>query len=86
MTGENTIWHFLFLLFAIAGDGKELMDLMYSENFNEDFNRLIQKFSDMDSDDFKDTCLKALIDKKEVAMELNKAYREMKKDATTDSE
>lgn len=84
MTNENTIWHFLFLLFAIADDGKELMDLMYSENFNEDFDKLIQEFSDMDSDDFKDTCLKALIEKKEVAIELNKAYREAKKNEVSD--
>ena len=60
-------------------DGKRYIVDQCSENFNEDFNKLIQEFSDMDSDDFKDTCLKALIEKKEVAFELNKAYREAKK-------
>lgn len=84
MTKDN-LWHLMFLFFMVADDGNELMQLLYADDFDEAFDELVSKIQGLYAEDFKANCLQALVDKKMVIADLNKAYREVQNDSIRDN-
>lgn len=77
---KNDIWINLFLFFLVTDKPETVLDLMQSDNCEEEFTDIIQKIVTMDSKQFQHTCTNWLMKHREKLMELNKVYRTSQKE------
>ena len=72
---KNDIWINLFLFFLVTDKPETVLDLMQSDNCEEEFTDIVQRIVTMDSKQFQHTCIDWLMKHREKLMELNKVYK-----------
>lgn len=82
---KNDIWINLFLFFLVTDKPETVLDLIQSDNCEEEFTDIVQRIVTMDSKRFQHTCIDWLIKHREKLMELNKAYKASQKEFENDS-
>lgn len=71
----NDKWLGIFLFFLLTNNSKQLLSLINGENFNLEFNKLVDDINEVDSDVFKNECLEGLVKNRQMLEDLNKAYK-----------
>ena len=71
----NDKWLSIFLFFLLSNNPKQLLNLINGEDFDLDFNKLVDDINEVDSDVFKDACLEGLLENRQMLEDLNKAYK-----------
>lgn len=72
---KNNTWISLFLFFLVTDNSETVLDLIQSDNCEEEFTDIVQRIVTMDSKWFQHTCIDWLMKHREKLMELNKAYK-----------
>ena len=81
---KNDIWINLFLFFLITDKPETVLDLIQSDNCEEEFTDIVQRIATMDSKRFQYTCIDWLMKHREKLMELNKVYKTSQKEFEND--
>jgi hypothetical protein len=68
-------WLGIFLFFLLTNNSKQLLSLINGEDFDLEFNKLVDDINEVDSDVFKNECLEGLLKNKQMLEDLNKAYK-----------
>ena len=76
MKNKNDTWINLFLFFLITDKPETVMDLIQSDNCEEEFTDIVQRIVTMDSKWFHYSCIEWLMNHKDKLFELNKVYKE----------
>ena len=71
----NDKWLSIFLFFLLTNNPKQLLSLINGEDFDLDFNKLVDDINEVDSDVFKDACIDGLLKNRQMLEDLNKAYK-----------
>ena len=71
----NDKWLGIFLFFLLTNNSKQLLSLINGEDFDLEFNKLVDDINEVDSDVFKNECLEGLLKNKQMLEDLNKAYK-----------
>lgn len=71
----NDKWLSIFLFFLLTNNPKQLLSLINGEDFNSEFNNLVDDINEVDSDVFKDACINGLLKNRQMLEDLNKAYK-----------
>lgn len=71
----NDKWLSIFLFFLLTNNPKQLLNLINGEDFNSEFNNLVDDINEVDSDVFKDACINGLLKNRQMLEDLNKAYK-----------
>ena len=82
---KNDTWINLFLFFLITDKPETLLELIQSDNCEEEFADIVQRIVTMDSKQFQHTCIDWLMNHREKLVELNKAYKTSQKEFENDS-
>ena len=77
---KNDTWINLFLFFLVTDKPETLLDLLRSDNYEEEFTDIVQRIATMDSKLFQHTCVDWLMKHREQLMELNKVYKTSQKE------
>ena len=77
---KNDTWINLLLFFLITDKPETLLDLIQSDNCEEEFTDIVQRIVTMDSKWFQYTCIEWLMNHKDKLFELNKAYKTSQKE------
>ena len=85
MKNKNDTWINLFLFFLITDRPETLLDLIQSDNCEEEFTDIVQRIVTMDSKWFQCTCVEWLMKHREKLMELNKTYKTSQKEFENNS-
>ena len=68
-------WYLVFIFFMLTGEADDnIINLMSSNNFDNEFDNLIQIFEKMNPETFKSKSINALRDKKDMLKDINMAY------------
>ena len=87
MNNKNDTWINLFLFFLVTDKPETVLDLIQSDNCEEEFTDIVQRIVTMDSKWLQQKCVDWLMKHKEKLMELNKVYKTSQKEfATSDLE
>lgn len=73
----DDLWPIIILLFTVLG-GDEFINLLQSDNFDEEYDKLILTVKDIDVNELKDKLMKLLDESKDKAKCINKKYNELK--------
>lgn len=71
----NDKWLSIFLFFLLTNNPKQLLSLINGEDFDSEFNNLVDDINEVDSDVFKNECLEGLLENRQMLEDLNKAYK-----------
>lgn len=71
----NDKWLGIFLFFLLTNNSKQLLSLINGEDFDLEFNKLVDDIKEADSDAFKNECLEGLLKNRKMLEDLNKAYK-----------
>jgi len=76
----NDKWLGIFLFFLLTNNPKQLLSLINGEDFDLEFNKLVDDINEVDSDVFKNECLDGLFKNRKMLEDLNKAYKTSQKE------
>ena len=76
----NDKWLGIFLFFLLTNNPKHLLSLINGEDFDLEFNKLVDDINEVDSDVFKNECLDGLFKNRKMLEDLNKAYKTSQKE------
>lgn len=68
-------WLGIFLFFLLTNNTKQLLSLINGEDFDLEFNKLVDDINEVDSDVFKNECLEGLLKNRKMLEDLNRAYK-----------
>ena len=68
-------WLGIFLFFLLTNNSKQLLSLINGEDFDLEFNKLVNDINEVDSDVFKNDCLEGLLKNRKMLKDLNRAYK-----------
>lgn len=68
-------WLGIFLFFLLTNNSKQLLSLINGEDFDLEFNKLVNDINEVDSDVFKNECLEGLLKNRKMLKDLNRAYK-----------
>lgn len=68
-------WLGIFLFFLLTNNSKQLLSLINGEDFDLEFNKLVNDINEIDSDVFKNECLEGLLKNRKMLKDLNRAYK-----------
>lgn len=68
-------WLGIFLFFLLTNNPKQLLSLINGEDFDLEFNKLVDDINEVDSDVFKNECLEGLLKNRKMLEDLNRAYK-----------
>lgn len=71
----NDKWLGIFMFFLLTNNSKQLLSLINGEDFDLEFNKLVNDINEVESDVFKNECLEGLLKNRQILEDLNKAYR-----------
>ena len=71
----NDKWLGIFMFFLLTNNSKQLLSLINGEDFDLEFNKLVDDVNEVDSDVFKNECLEGLLKNRKMLEDLNKAYK-----------
>lgn len=71
----NDKWLGIFMLFLLTDNYKQLLSLINGEDFDLEFNKLVNDIKEANSDIFKNECLEGLLKNRKMFEDLNKAYK-----------
>lgn len=71
----NDKWLGIFMLLLLTDNSKQLLSLINGEDFDLEFNKLVDDVKEADSDVFKNECLEGLLKNRKMFEDLNKAYK-----------
>lgn len=71
----NDKWLGIFMLFLLTDNSKQLLNLINGEDFDLEFNKLVNDIKEANSDIFKNECLEGLLKNRKMFEDLNKAYK-----------
>lgn len=71
----NDKWLGIFMLFLLTDNSKQLLNLINGEDFDLEFNKLVDDIKEADSNIFKNECLEGLLKNRKMFEDLNKAYK-----------
>lgn len=77
---KNDTWINLFLFFLVTDKPETVLDLIQSDNCEEEFADIVQRIVTMDSKRLQCTCVDWLMKHREKLMELNKVYKTSQKE------
>lgn len=69
----NDMWPIIILLFTVLG-GDEFINLLQSDNFDTEYDKLIHTVKDLESDVLKEKLIKLLEESKQKAKYINQKY------------
>lgn len=76
----NDKWLGIFMFFLLTNNSKQLLSLINGEDFDLEFNKLVDDVNEADSDVFKNECLEGLLKNRKMLEDLNKAYKTNQKE------
>lgn len=71
----NDKWLGIFLFFLLTNNSKQLLSIINGDDFDLEFNKLVDDVSEVNSDIFKNKCLEGLFKNRKMLEDLNKAYK-----------
>ena len=71
----NDLWIELFIFFLVVDRPESIMNLINSENCENEFEKIIKDAECIESEEFKSKILEYLNDKKDKILELNDIYK-----------
>ena len=67
-------WILTFAFFMIFNNSPEVMEIISSENFDEDYNKAIKTLEDIESEKLKELVINKVKESKEKMKAINEAY------------
>lgn len=80
MNNKNDTWINLFLFFLITDKPETLLELIQSDNCEEEFMDIVRGIETMDTKQLQQKCVDWLMKHKGKLMELNKVYKTSQKE------
>ena len=77
---KDDIWINLFLFFLVTDKPETVLNLIQSDNCEEEFMDMVQRIVTMDSKQLQRKCVDWLMKHREKLMELNKVYKTSQKE------
>lgn len=68
-------WILAFAFFMIFNNSPEVMAIISSENFDEDYNKAIKALEDIESEKLKELIINKVKESKEKMKSINEAYK-----------
>lgn len=72
---KNDTWINLFLFFLVTDKPETVLDLIQSDNCEEEFTDIVQGIETMDTKQLQQKCVDWLMKHKEKLIELNKVFK-----------
>lgn len=68
-------WILVFAFFMLFNNSPEVMKIISSENFDEDYNKAIEALEDIESEKLKELVINKVKESKEKIKAINEAYK-----------
>lgn len=72
----NNKWAILLLIITILEDGDRLLNLLTSENFDKEYEEMMDEVENMNPEELKNRVIEVLSDGKETSRNMNTVFRE----------
>lgn len=69
-------WILTFAFFMIFNNSPDVMEIISSENFDEDYNKAIKALEDIESEKIKELVINKVKESKEKMKAINEAYKQ----------